>query len=47
MLCFNPTEEIYRSLTSYEAQADDELSFDADVMLKVVKKTSDGWWLVR
>ena len=41
------TEEIYISLTSYQAKADDELSFDADVMLKVVEKTLDGWWLVR
>ena len=35
------------SMKSYQAQADDELSFDADVMLKVVEKTLDGWWLVR
>lgn len=34
-------------MKSYQAQADDELSFDADVMLKVVEKTLDGWWLVR
>ena len=41
------TEEMYMSIKSYQAKADDELSFDADVMLKVVEKTSDGWWLVR
>jgi len=35
------------SLESYQAKADDELTFDADVMLKVVEKTLDGWWLVR
>jgi len=40
-------EEIYMSLESYQAKADDELTFDADVMLKVVEKTLDGWWLVR
>lgn len=40
-------EEIYQSIESYEAQAEDELSFDVGVMLKVVEKTLDGWWLVR
>lgn len=35
------------SIKSYQATAVDELSFDADVMLKVVEKTLDGWWLVR
>jgi len=45
--CFNSTEEIYISMKSYQAQAEDELSFDADVILKVVEKTLDGWWLVR
>lgn len=48
MYClFQFTEEIYISIKSYQAKADDELSFDADVMLKVVEKTLDGWWLVR
>ena len=41
------TEEIYQSIESYEARAEDELSFDVGVMLKVVEKTLDGWWLVR
>lgn len=40
-------EEIYVSIKRYQATAADELSFDADVMLKVVEKTLDGWWLVR
>lgn len=40
-------EEIYQSIESYEARAEDELSFDVGVMLKVVEKTLDGWWLVR
>ena len=44
---FCSTEEIYVSIKSYQATAVDELSFDADVMLKVVEKTLDGWWLVR
>lgn len=47
ILCLRSTEEIYMSIKSYKARADDELSFDVDVMLKVVEKTLDGWWLVR
>lgn len=34
-------------MQSYKARAEDELSFDVGVMLKVVEKTLDGWWLVR
>lgn len=34
-------------MQSYKASAEDELSFDVGVMLKVVEKTLDGWWLVR
>lgn len=40
-------EEVYESIQGYKAQSDDELSFDVGVMLKVVEKTLDGWWLVR
>lgn len=40
-------EEVYQSVQSYQAKAVDELSFDVGVMLKVVEKTLDGWWLVR
>ena len=41
------TEEVYQSVQSYQAKAEDELSFDAGLMLRVVEKTLDGWWLVR
>ena len=34
-------------MKSYKAEAEDELSFDVGVMLKVVEKTLDGWWFVR
>ena len=34
-------------MQSFKARAEDELSFDVGVMLKVVEKTLDGWWLVR
>ena len=44
---FRSTEEVYQSVHSYQAKAEDELSFDVGVMLKVVEKTLDGWWLVR
>lgn len=40
-------EEVYQSVQSYQAKAEDEMSFDVGVMLKVVEKTLDGWWLVR
>ena len=41
------SEEIYISLRNYEAEADDEMSFDAGVMLEVTEKTLDGWWYVK
>ena len=40
-------EEAYQSVQSYEARAEDELSFDIGVTLKVVEKNLDGWWLAR
>ena len=40
-------EEAYQSMQSYEARAEDELSFDIGVTLKVVEKNLDGWWLAR
>ena len=40
-------EEAYQSVQRYEARAEDELSFDIGVTLKVVVKNLDGWWLAR
>ena len=40
-------EEAYQSVQRYEARAEDELSFDIGVTLKVVEKNLDGWWLAR
>ena len=35
------------SIKEHKAKAADELSFDIGVMLQVLEKTLDGWWLVR
>lgn len=37
---------IYRARWSFEARADDELSFDAGDMFRVVNRTGD-WWTAR
>ena len=35
------------SMKEHKAEAEDEISFDVGVMLQVLQKTLDGWWLVR
>ena len=47
IISFLCTEEAYQSMQSYEARAEDELSFDVGVTLKVMEKNLDGWWLAR
>ena len=47
IISFLCTEEAYQSMQSYEARAEDELSFDIGVTLKIVEKNLDGWWLAR
>ena len=47
IISFLCTEEAYQAMQSYEARAEDELSFDIGVTLKVVEKNLDGWWLAR
>ena len=33
--------------TSYKAELDDEISFEAGVLVTVLEKNFDGWWLIR
>ncbi|XP_071947084.1 SH3 and PX domain-containing protein 2B-like [Antedon mediterranea] len=39
--------EKYISNCAYEAQQEDELSFDIGAVVEVAKKSLDGWWLVK
>ncbi|XP_069762835.1 NADPH oxidase organizer 1-like [Narcine bancroftii] len=40
-------ESQYYAVKNYEATAEDELSMHIGVIVEVLKKSSDGWWLVR
>ena len=33
--------------SAYKAELDDEMSFELGVMVTVLEKNFDGWWLVR
>lgn len=35
------------SIKEYKGQFDDELSFDGMVVLEVLNKVLDGWWVAR
>ncbi|XP_078414789.1 NADPH oxidase organizer 1-like [Cetorhinus maximus] len=37
----------YYAVKSYEAKDEDELSMHVGVIVQVLKKSSDGWWLIR
>ncbi|XP_033119450.1 SH3 and PX domain-containing protein 2A-like isoform X2 [Anneissia japonica] len=39
--------EKYISNCAYEAQQEDELSFEIGAVVEIVKKSLDGWWLVK
>ncbi|XP_067859747.1 NADPH oxidase organizer 1-like [Heptranchias perlo] len=44
----NETDECqYYAVKSYEATDGDELSMHVGVIVEVLKKSSDGWWLIR
>ena len=34
-------------MNSYTAENDDEITFDQGVVVEVIQKNLDGWWLVR
>lgn len=33
--------------TTYKAELDDEISFEVGVLVTVIEKNFDGWWLIR
>eukprot|EP00058_Branchiostoma_floridae_P022392 XP_002607882.1 hypothetical protein BRAFLDRAFT_213611 [Branchiostoma floridae] len=39
--------EEFLTTEQYEAQIDDEISFDKGVIVHVIHKLLDGWWIVR
>lgn len=41
------TGELFLSLKSYKAAFEDELSFDKSVVVEVLNKVLDGWWIAR
>uniref|UniRef100_UPI00398F37E5 NADPH oxidase organizer 1-like isoform X2 n=1 Tax=Pristiophorus japonicus TaxID=55135 RepID=UPI00398F37E5 len=43
----NPSDDQYYAVKSYEAKDDDELSMHVGVIVEVLKKFSDGWWIIR
>lgn len=39
--------ELFLSLKAYKGEFDDELSFDKSIVLEVLNKVLDGWWIAR
>ena len=39
--------EHYYSVNDYKAEEDDEISFKKGVVVDVLKKSLDGWWVVK
>ena len=46
---FSPTPDIekYVTVDAYATEEEDELSFPKGVMVDVLQKSLDGWWLIR
>ena len=42
-----PDIEKYTTVDAYTAEEEDELSFPKGVMVDVLQKSLDGWWLVK
>ncbi|XP_032227901.2 SH3 and PX domain-containing protein 2B [Nematostella vectensis] len=44
-----PTVEVgqYITTTSHKAELDDEITFETGVIVSVIQKNFDGWWLIR
>jgi len=40
-------EETYITMAAYEAELEDEISFEMGKIVEVVQKNLDGWWLVK
>ena len=41
------TDEQYITTSLYIGQKSDEIGFEKGVIVKVLKKSLDGWWMVR
>lgn len=41
------TEEKFVTVQEYQAQNRDEISFEKGVVVEVIQKNLEGWWLVR
>ena len=39
--------EQFITTSAYKAELDDEISFEVGVIVTLVEKNFDGWWLVR
>ncbi|KAM4656822.1 NADPH oxidase organizer 1 [Amazona ochrocephala] len=45
--CSDKEGSLYFVVRAYESQKADELSLNNGVMVEVVRKSEDGWWLIR
>ena len=39
--------ELFLTVKTYKGQLEDELSFDSHVVVEVLNKVLDGWWIAR
>lgn len=46
-LLFLSAGSLYFVVQAYESQKADELSLNNGVVVEVVRKSDDGWWLIR
>ena len=47
-MCVNAADvEQYYSVDNYTAEEEDEISFKKGVVVDVLKKSLDGWWVVK
>lgn len=42
-----PPGSLYFVMRAYEAQKADELSLNKGVVVEVVRRSDNGWWLIR
>ena len=47
LFVFLQSTEKFMTTSAYKAELDDEMSFELGVIVTVLEKNFDGWWLVR
>lgn len=47
IICILQSTEKFITTSAYKAELDDEMTFELGVMVTVLEKNFDGWWLVR